>query len=228
MATGYLEFLSVLREHNTKEWMDAHRDDYQAVRKAFLGDVGQLLEGAVHFEPGLAHLQAKDCVFRQNRDIRFSANKNPYKTNLAAYLALGGKKSEGPGYYIHLEPGASFLAVGVWMPPAPILKHIRQEIDYNGEEMQGILDSPKVRSTFSEMSGEQLKTSPKGYAADHPHITLLRFKSFILSRPISDASVQSGRFVAEALAAWEAGKPFHDFILRASEESESGEGLLPI
>lgn len=224
--TPYLPFLQELANNNHKDWMDANRDWYQTVRKAFLKDVEVLLRGITAWEPDLATLQPKDCVFRQNRDIRFSANKDPYKTNLATYFARGGKKSMGPGYYLHIQPGASFLAGGIWMPPADILKKIRQEIDYNGGQLTEILESPSIKKHFNGMEGEQLKTTPKGFDADHPYINLLKFKSFIISHPISDADIQSGKFLDLALAHFQLLQPFHNFLHQALDEAESGEGLL--
>jgi uncharacterized protein (TIGR02453 family) len=226
MSKKYLSFLSELSQNNHKDWMDANRDWYQEVRGAFLEDVEGLLQAISHWEPQLSGFKGKDCVFRQNRDVRFSANKDPYKTNLAAYFSVGGKKSNGPGYYLHIQPGGSFLAGGIWMPPSDILKKIRQEIDYSGKELLEILQESTFKKRFGALEGEQLKTSPKGYEADHPHIQLLRYKSFIVSAPISDDEVASGHFKDKAIQYFQIMKPFHDFLARAIEETEDGEGLL--
>ncbi|SIS49616.1 DUF2461 domain-containing protein [Belliella pelovolcani] len=226
MPTPYLNFLKELANNNSKEWMDTNRDWYQEVRAVFLEDVAELLEGVSSWEPALAGFKAKDCVFRQNRDIRFSANKAPYKTNLAAYFSVGGKKSNGPGYYLHIQPGESFIAGGIWMPPADILKKIRQEIDYSGEELLKILNEPNFKKHFSSLEGEQLKTSPRDYDTEHPHIDLLRYKSFIVSTPLADKDISSGNFKTKTLDAFRLMKPFHDFLHQAVDEAESGEGLL--
>ncbi|MFC0263045.1 DUF2461 domain-containing protein [Fontibacter flavus] len=226
MSKNYLPFLTELAKNNHKDWMDANRDWYQKVRSEFLEDVEELLKGISLWEPELSTFKAKDCVFRQNRDIRFSANKNPYKTNFAAYFAVGGKKYNGPGYYLHIQPGQSFLAGGIWMPPADILKKIRQEIDYSGKELQSILEEPEFKKSFGAMEGEQLKTTPKGFDAEHPFIDFLRFKSFIVSAPLTDKEISSGEFKEKAIENFKKMKPFHDFLNRAVDEAESGEGLL--
>ncbi|GAB2624449.1 DUF2461 domain-containing protein [Belliella aquatica] len=226
MPTPYLDFLKELASNNSKEWMDANRDWYQKVRGEFIEDVGELLGGITSWEPALTAFKAKDCVFRQNRDIRFSANKAPYKTNLAAYFSVGGKKSNDPGYYLHIQPGGSFIAGGIWMPPADILKKIRQEIDYSGEELLKILNEPTFKKHFSSLEGEQLKTSPRDYDAEHPHIDLLRYKSFIVSTPLADKDISSGNFKTKTLDTFRLMKPFHDFLHKAVDEAESGEGLL--
>ncbi|MFD2035678.1 DUF2461 domain-containing protein [Belliella marina] len=226
MSTPYLDFLKELANNNSKEWMDANRDLYQSVREKFLGDVADLLVGISVWEPELAGFKPKDCVFRQNRDIRFSANKAPYKTNLAAYFAVGGKKYNGPGYYLHIQPGESFIAGGIWMPPADVLKKIRQEIDYSGQELLDILNEKTFKKHFSGIEGEQLKTSPRDYDADHPFIDLLRYKSFIVSTPLADKDILSGDFKQKTLDTFHLMKPFHDFLRKAVDEVESGEGLL--
>lgn len=226
MSTPYLSFLKALAENNSKEWMDTNRDWYQKVKGEFIEDVGELLGGITAWEPALTAFKAKNCVFRQNRDIRFSANKSPYKTNLAAYFSVRGKKSNDPGYYLHIQPGGSFIAGGIWMPPADVLKKIRQEIDYSGEELLKILNKPTFKKHFSSLEGEQLKTSPRDYDAEHPHIDLLRYKSFIVSTPLADKDISSGNFKTKTLDAFRLMKPFHDFLHQAVDEAESGEGLL--
>jgi uncharacterized protein (TIGR02453 family) len=174
----------------------------------------------------LSSFKAKDCVFRQNRDVRFSSNKDPYKINFAAYFSVGGKKSIGPGYYVHVQPGNSFLAGGIWMPESESLKKIRQEIDYSGKELNAILNEPKFKKTFSGLEGDRLKTTPKGYDQDHPYIELLKYKSFIVSNPISNVEVSSGSFKKKAVEGFKLMKPFHDFLSRAIDESDSGDGLI--
>ncbi len=226
MEKPYLSFLQQLSENNHKEWMDANRDWYLKVREEFLGDTGELLREITEWEPELTAFKAKDCVFRQNRDIRFSPNKQPYKNNFAAYFAVGGKKSVGPGYYLHIQPGASFIAGGIWMPPGETLKKIRQEIDYSGAELIKILQQPTFKEKFGEMEGEKLKTSPREFDADHPFIDLLRYKSFIVSTPLSDENVNNGQFKAIALSTFQLMKPFHDFLHKAVDNSEGGEGIL--
>lgn len=226
MENLLIPFLQDLAENNHKEWMDAHRARYLRAREFLLSEVADLLHGLIAFEPMLEPLKPKDCVFRQNRDIRFSADKRPYKTNMAAYFAVGGKKSTGPGYYLHVEPGASFLACGIWMPPADVLKRIRQEIDYSGAELDLLLQQPTIRGYFNGLEGEQLKTSPRDYPTDHPYIHYLRHKSFILSKPLTDEQVNNGVYKMLALQAFERAKPFNDFLSRPLEDVEDGSGLL--
>ena len=132
----------------------------------------------------------------------------------------------GPGYYVHVQPGNSFLAGGIWMPESESLKKIRQEIDYSGKELDAILNEPKFKKTFSGLEGDRLKTTPKGYDQDHPYIELLKHKSFIVSNPISDVEISSGSFKKKAVEGFKLMKPFHDFLSRAIDESDSGDGLM--
>lgn len=226
MDNQYLKFLETLSQNNNKTWMDANRDWYLKIKERLLADVEVILQAVTQWEPLLSGFKAKDCVFRQNRDVRFSANKDPYKTNLAAYFSVGGKKSSGPGYYLHIQPGQSFIAGGIWMPPADVLKKIRQEIDYSGKELQSILEEPEFKKTFGGLQGDTLKTSPKGYEADHPFIELLRFKSFIVSTPLKDKLITDGSFRDHSIEVFRQMKPFHDFLNKAAEDVNDGEGLL--
>lgn len=226
MANQYLNFLEALSQNNYKSWMDENKAWYIAVKEDFLKDVGEMLSEVSVWEPALSSFKAKDCVFRQNRDVRFSANKDPYKTNFAAYFSVGGKKSLGPGYYVHVQPGKSFLAGGIWMPEAESLKKIRQEIDYSGKELNAVLNEPKFKKIFSGLEGDKLKTTPKGYDQDHPYIELLKQKSFIVSNPISDGEISSGDFKKKAIGGFRLMKPFHDFLSKAIDESESGDSLV--
>ncbi|MFC4874385.1 DUF2461 domain-containing protein [Negadavirga shengliensis] len=226
MSQQLLKFLNELSLNNNKEWMDSHKQRFTTIRGGFLKNVEVILNKLVELDPALSDLKPKDCIFRQNRDIRFSANKMPYKINLAAYFAAGGKKSVGPGYYLHLQPGESFIAGGIWMPSSDVLKKIRQEINYSGKELESILSDPAFKSYFGEIEGEKLKTSPKGFDGDHPYIHYLRYKSFIVTKRIPDQDVISENYVNLALQSFGMMKPFQDFLYRAVEEVEDGSGLL--
>jgi len=221
-----LLFLEELEANNNKAWMDVNRDRYLQVRAGFLAMTAQLLEHIVELEPAMASLSPKDCIFRQNRDIRFSTNKNPYKTNMAAYFAVGGKKSDGPGYYLHIQPGESFVGGGIYWPAPEILKKIRQEIDYSGAELEAIANQPGFKNHFGEIEGERLKTSPKDYSKDHPHIEWLKLKSFVASRPLSDKELTASNLVNKVMESFSLMKPFNDFLANAVEPSEGGEGIL--
>ena len=179
MNKELFQFLSELRLHNNREWFQANKPRYDLLHRQFLEVVQELINRMTLFEPELAGLTPKDCIFRIYRDIRFSSDKTPYKTHFGAYIAAyGGRKSEYAGYYLHLEPGASMLAGGVWCPPPALLKLFRKDIYENMDEMVEILEQPDFKRVYPEMMGEVLKRMPEGYPSDCPHGELLRRKDF--------------------------------------------------
>jgi uncharacterized protein (TIGR02453 family) len=208
-----LQFLSQLKQNNNREWLEAHRTTYDAAREEFVLFVGKLIKELPVLEPALSMLEPKDCIFRMYRDIRFSKDKTPYKTHFGAYFAEGGKKSTKAGYYLHLEPGGkSMLAGGVYMPPPEDLKKIRQEIDYNGEQLRNIINSTDFKKYYGTISGEKLKTTPKGYSPEHPEIELLKQKDFIASHYMDDTIVSKADFLHYSIKVWKALKPLNQFM----------------
>ncbi len=171
--------------------MDDHRAEYLEAREEFKSFVSDTIKMLAGHDPGFSTLLPKEVIFRINRDIRFSKNKDPYKTNFGAFFNPGGKKSNTAGFYMHVQPGESFIGGGIYMPPADILKKIRQEIDYNADELIKIVEAPLFRDTYGEINGERLKTAPKGYPKDHPHISWLQLKSFVASAPVKDGDLKS-------------------------------------
>lgn len=207
-----LNFLTELDKHNTKEWMDANKSWYQECRADFLEFVEGVIQGVAQFDESIGDLKAHKCIFRINRDVRFSKNKNPYKTNFGSAMGEGGRNSGNPIYYFHLEPGNSFIAGGLYMPEAESLKKIRQEIDYNPEELKKIASDKAFLDAFGSIQGETLKTAPKGYPKDHPNIELLRHKSFILVRDLSEQDIASPDLSAHIVKHYALMKPFNDYL----------------
>ena len=135
------QFLRELKKNNNKEWFDANRSHYSALRKEFENFINLVIAEITVFDKTVAHTTAKASIFRINRDIRFSNDKLPYKTNFGAFIAKGGRKGINAGYYIHVEPGEGFLAGGIYMPSGPMLKAIRTEIYENIEEFKKIVEN---------------------------------------------------------------------------------------
>ncbi|WP_114784460.1 DUF2461 domain-containing protein [Botryobacter ruber] len=214
-----LNFLKDLAENNTREWFAQHKSRYDAARKNYIAFLEELLQQMQAFEPVAYGQQGKDLVFRIYRDVRFSNDKRPYKDHFGAYIAEGGRKSILPGYYLHLAGNNnSFVAGGLWMPPANELKGVRQEIDYNLDEFKALVEAPEFKKHFNQISGEQLKTTPKGYDKDNPAIEYLRFKSWNAVKPISDEVVLRKDFMQVVLDAFRAVKPFNDFLKRPLQD----------
>jgi len=216
-----VQFLRNLKKNNKKEWFDANRTKYESSKKDVEDLSVEIIKRLSHTDDSIAHLQPKDCMFRINRDVRFSKDKSPYKTNMGVYFSKGGKKGINAGYYFHLEPGSSFVAGGLWMPMPPELKKVRQEIDYNWDEFSKITGSKKFKSVFGDldMSNESaLSRPPKGYEADNPAISYLKLKSFIATTKIKDADLTSKDLVKKVTVHFESLKSLIDFLNRAIEE----------
>lgn len=213
-----IDFLSKLSKNNNKEWFDKNRPVYELAKTNFKDFVNELIISTAKFDSSIKHLEAKDCIFRINRDIRFSKNKTPYKNNFGALLCPGGKKSFDAGYYIQIQPGASFIAGGMWQPPTPQIMAIRQEIDYNAAEFKKIIGAKEFKKLFGALSEEdKLKSVPKGYDKTHPEIELLKHRSFITVHNLKDKDVLSKTFLKQCNEVMKAMHPLNLFLRRACD-----------
>ncbi|MBV8254868.1 MAG: DUF2461 domain-containing protein [Chitinophaga sp.] len=218
LQSSTLKFLRALKQHNDKPWFDEHREEYLAAKTDFETMVQQIIDGLQKQDPSMSGLQVKDCVFRIYKDVRFSKDKTPYKTNMAASFQAGGKKSPLAGYYFHLEPGGHSMAGGgLWMPAAPELKKVRQEIDYNFEEFESIISNKEFIKHFGKIEGESLKTAPQGYQPDNPAIAYLKLKSLVVSHAVSDEAVVQPATVRDILKSFSLMQPLLQFINRAMD-----------
>ena len=217
-----LRFLAQLKKNNNKPWFDAHRAQYEAARIDLQNFVQLVIADLQKTDASIAGTQARDCLFRINRDIRFSKDKTPYKTAMGASIKRGGRKSVFAGYYFHFEPGASFVGGGLWQPEAPALKAVRQEIDYNWPEFKSIITAEPFKKFFADVyRGEDvlLTKVPKGYESSNEAIEYLRLKSFIAELRISDDELSTAGLHKKTVAAFEALTPFLNFINRALEDA---------
>jgi len=215
-----LQFLKDLTENNNKPWFDEHRDNYLSAKKVIELTTGKLIEQFGKSEPAIAMLEPKACLFRINRDVRFSKNKSPYKTNFGISINPGGKKSELAGYYIHIEPRKSFVGGGLWMPmPGPLAK-LRQEIDYNFEQFEAIIHAPAFKKQYETITtGKEISLVrvPKGYEADTPAAEYLKLKSFTAIKPLTDEEVASPEFLQICIHAFKALQPLIGFLNQAMD-----------
>ena len=219
LQSSTLKFLKELKKNNNKPWFDENRKQYELAKADFYLVVDKLIEGIAKFDEPIGALKAKDCAFRINRDVRFSKDKSPYKTNMGASITQGGKKINGAGYYFHCEPGQSFAAGGFYMPEAPQLAKIRQEIDYSFDEWKNIVENKTFKKYFTEgVEGiETLSRPPKGYDENNPAIKFLKMKGFIISRSFTDTEMQDKNSIKEITKTFEAMKPIIDFLNKATE-----------
>lgn len=209
-----LEFLKELKGHNTREWFEANRGMYEGAKGAFEEMVNGVISGIYGFDPGIGTLRAKDCVFRIYRDVRFGKDKSPYKTNMGAYISRGGRKGMYAGYYVHIEPGGSMLAGGIYMPPAEVLKKARQEVYYHADEFKGILAEGRFRKTFRLMEEDKLSRAPKDFPGDFKDIDLLKYKSYTVMHGMTDERVTGEGFEDYAVEVFKVMRPFNAFINR--------------
>jgi uncharacterized protein (TIGR02453 family) len=216
-----LDFLRELEKNNTREWFDINRNLYELSKTELTKITDELIHRIGVFDPAIASLSPKDCIFRIYRDTRFSKNKVPYKNNVGASFTDGGKKSPKAGYYLHIQPGASFLAGGIWMPEAPVLHAIRQEVYFNHSVLNKILENPGFKKSFGQLEDHQLKTTPKGYDKEHPAIDLLRYKSYVVSHPLSDKEVASPQLAENAAGVFQEMVPFIQYLNAAVSLSGS-------
>ena len=212
-----LKFLAALKKNNNKAWFDAHRPQYEAAKIDFANFIQLVIDDLQRTDTTLSGLTSKDCLFRINRDVRFSNDKTPYKSNMGASIKRGGRKSGFAGYYFHLEPGASFVGGGLWMPDALSIKAMRQEIDYNWDEFKNILSGPTFKKIYNDLykgADQSLMTVPKGYKKDNPALPYLRLKSFIAETPLDDEELTKASLHKKTVAAFKALIPFLNFINR--------------
>lgn len=213
-----LNFLAQLKNHNNKAWMDENRPTYLEAKAIFLHITEELILSISKFDAPIGNLEPKSCIFRINRDIRFSKDKEPYKTNLGTYLGKGGRHGGYAGYYLHIEPqNKSLIAGGLYCPENKILEKVRISIDETGDQLPKLTQEATDKETFELYEGESLKRPPRGYAADHPQIDWLKRKSFLLTHSLSDAEVKSPKFLPNIIKKFGALFTFNHFLNEAIE-----------
>ena len=183
---GTVGFLEKLKANNKREWFQANKSLYDDARGEFEQFIAVLIPVVRGIDPDVDVVGPKECLFRIFRDVRFSKDKSPYKTNFGAFIAKGGRKSPYAGYYVHIEPGASFVGGGAYMPESQYLKAIRTEIFENVDEYKAIVEGAEFRKFFGGMFGEKLKTAPKGFPKEFSDIDLLKNKHYAVAHRVED------------------------------------------
>lgn len=220
ISQSTFQFLKKLKVNNNRDWFIANKDSYEKAKAEFETFIDALIGKIGKFDESISHQSAKDCVFRIYRDVRFSKDKSPFKTNFGAHITAAKKRSEihsRAGYYIHLEPGKTMLAGGAYLPQGEWLKAIRSEIHYNGAAFKKILNSKAFKEHFGEMEGEKLKTAPKEFPKDHPDIELLKHKSYLAVHQCTDTLALSDGFLQHCAKVFKALHPFDQFLNEAMD-----------
>ena len=216
LSKNLLRFLTDLKENNYKEWFHENKPTYQIVKKEFEQYIAHTIADISQFDNSVKNTDPKKCIFRINRDVRFSKDKSPYKSNFGGFIVPGGRNAGFAGYYIHIEPGNSFLAGGIYMPPPDRLKAIRSDIYENTDEFKTIINNKNFKKHFKEITSEnKLKTAPKGFPKDFEDIDLLRHKHYTVIKYINEELITSDKFVDEVRETFKALYPFNSFINEA-------------
>jgi uncharacterized protein (TIGR02453 family) len=216
-----LKFLKDLKKNNNKPWFDANRKRYEEAKADFTNFIQQVIDAHGKKDKTISSLKAKDCLFRINRDVRFSKDKSPYKTNFGASINKGGRKAfSTAGYYFHLEPGQLFVGGGMYQPFPPELNKVRQEIYYCFDEFKKIIGSKKFKSVYGDLDKSKeflLSRVPKGYDPENVAAEYLKLKSYIAMTNLSDKDATSKTLIKQTTEAFDTLLPLVNFLNRALE-----------
>ena len=212
-----IKFLKELENNNNREWFQEHKEQYDAA----LQNMNQFRDAVI------AGLRKKDLiedgrVFRIYRDVRFSKDKAPYKNNFGIHFTRATPERRG-GYYLHIEPGKSFVGGGFWAPEPSDLKRIRDEFAFDDKPIRKITSAKNFVNYFGMLNGDELKTAPSGYDRDHPAIDLIRKKQYIIGRNFKDKEVTDESFLKEVILTFEAMRPLFDYMSEILSTNLNGE-----
>lgn len=219
ISKAELDFLSELEKNNNRDWFTENKkrfENHQKVIKNFFQEIND--------EFGKQDSIEKMQIHRIYRDIRFSKDKTPYKINFSVSFDRTKPHLRG-GYYLHIQPGGSFVGGGFWEPNPEDLNRIRKEFEMDDEEIRAIIADENFKKYFGELRGEELKTAPKGFDKTHPAIDLIRKKQYLISRSFTDKEVTSENFKTEVLATFKAMRPFFDYMSDVLGTNLNGESL---
>ena len=215
-----LTFFEHLAANNSKAWFDENRKRYEEAKANFIEVNQQIINGLAVLDDGIAQaqLEAKKTMTRINRDIRFSKDKSPYNTFFFSMMAKSGRKGPHVGYYLSIAYEGSFLGAGLYKPDGPTLNKVRQEIDYNLEEWEDIVNDRKLLTTFGEVQTTgRLTRPPKGFEKDNPALEWLKMKDYHVKCALSNEEVLSNDFAQKAVERLGHAKPLNEFINRVFE-----------
>ncbi len=215
-----LEFLRKLKLHNDRGWFNANKEKYTSARENFIFIVQALIDEVSEFDESVAGLEAESTVFRIYRDVRFSRDKSPYKTHFAATLKGRRKNCGLAGYYVHLEPGSSFLAGGVHLMEPRQMAALREEISDKGKEFLKIINAADFKETLV-LEGEKLARVPHGFDKQDPMGEYLKYKYLMVRHALGDKDVLSGGFVRLCTAVFKTMVPFNAFVNEPAAKAES-------
>ncbi len=212
-----IRFLKRLKRNNNRTWFEKHKHEYEEYLKLPLQSfIFALQPHMASFAPEF-DVSPKRSIFRIYRDIRFSKDKTPYKTHIAAHFVLRGKEKGfvGSGYYFHIEPGEVFAGGGIYMPDADQLKGIRKAIATHADEFLSILRDAGFKKRFGKIEGERLQRIPKGYDESHPMTEWLKLKQFFVGNSLAESACYKATLVETIASIYETADPLVKFLNRA-------------
>lgn len=215
MVNIFIEFLEELSKNNNREWFAENKQKYEAAKNAFLKIITSVHAAISVFDAEIRGIKPQDCMFRIYRDVRFSKDKSPYKTNFGAYFNKNGKKIHNAGYYFHMEPGNCFLSGGIYMPPPPLLKSLRQEVYYNFDEFKKIVNAKKFKDFFGDVTGDKLQRLPPEFSKDFAGAEYLKLKDYYVIHNYNPFEFNEKELVNYAFRVFKEVKPLNDFLNRA-------------
>lgn len=207
-----LTFLKDLTVNNNREWFNENKAVYTAAQENVIAFLEGLIKEMSGFDEELGKIDGKKSLFRIYRDTRFSKDKSPYKTNFGASLGMG-KGSQKGGYYLHMEPGKSFLAGGIYMPESSVLKEVRKEISLYGDDFLKIINQKDFKKHFPELDqADKLKKVPQGFEKEDPMGEYLKLKNFIVIYYLKDEEILDKNAIKNMTKIFKLMKPFNDFL----------------
>jgi uncharacterized protein (TIGR02453 family) len=210
LSDNIFHFLLLLKENNSREWFLKNRSLYEKAKEEVTMFAEEMLDELRKYDE-IETISGKKSLYRIYRDVRFSKNKQLYKTGWSGSFKRATKLRRG-GYYFHLEPGNTFIAGGFFGPNSDDLRHIRKHIDQDEGPLNSALDSRDIRQYFGKLQGDKVKTAPRGYTEKNNAIKLLRYKQFILRHDFTDEEVSKQHFASIAAKGFSKLLPFFDVM----------------
>ncbi|MGV8945656.1 MAG: DUF2461 domain-containing protein [Lutibacter sp.] len=220
ISKSTLDFLKLLKVNNNREWFNEHKAEFEAEQKKIKEFFNLIMENLKTHD-----LIENVKVFRIYRDVRFSADKTPFKSHFAGHFTRATNKLRG-GYYLRIRPGESFLAGGFWEPNKEDLLRIRKEFETDATEINTIVNDPNFKKYFGKLQGDAVKSAPRGFDKNHPNIEFIRLKQFIVSRSFTDEQVLSPNFLSEVTASFTAMRPYLDYMSEVLTTNLNGESIV--
>lgn len=212
ISSKVFDFLKLIDKNNNREWFNDNKDLFLEAQSDLQNFTEELIAEMGKFDETILKLDAKRSLLRIYRDTRFSKDKTPYKTYFGASLGMGKMNSKA-GFYLHVEPGKSFLGSGIYLPDSPVLKEIRKEISLFKDDFLKAINDKDFKKHYGELDQEhKLKNVPQGFEKEDPMGEYLKLKSFIGVHNMSNKDLMEKNTVKNISKIFEAAKPLNDFL----------------